>query len=111
MAHCPSPSATRVSAPALSRRSAPGQGGVAAQHTHSGPGAPPPLICSERRTVRSELVPVKTPVSDKQDTVFKNQTGVRGTRSTSASFESRESSLANYSQLGQPLSLVHLEVL
>ncbi|CAB1439397.1 unnamed protein product [Pleuronectes platessa] len=32
-----------------------------------------PLTFAQRHTVRSELVPVKQPVSDKQDTVFKNQ--------------------------------------
>ncbi|CAB1422408.1 unnamed protein product [Pleuronectes platessa] len=32
-----------------------------------------PLTFAQRHRVRSELVPVKQPVSDKQDTVFKNQ--------------------------------------
>ncbi|CAB1436339.1 unnamed protein product [Pleuronectes platessa] len=32
-----------------------------------------PLTFAQRHTVRSELVPVKQLVSDKQDTVFKNQ--------------------------------------
>ena len=43
-------------------------------HRHTGPApSPAPHALAQRHTLRSELVHVKRPVSDKQDTVFKNQ--------------------------------------
>ncbi|CAB1435756.1 unnamed protein product [Pleuronectes platessa] len=48
-------------------------GGLLAYITHKQAPGLRPLTFAQRHRVRSELVPVKQPVSDKQDTVFKNQ--------------------------------------